>query len=83
MLSHIADAKGRLPNGDARGGQRYGRPQHPAIVQRRFNAALTPEAAGAVVVTQWVCPMPTPGPQRICTHTKKSRSTAGSSDATA
>lgn len=57
MTTHLwMVTKGRLPSGDARGGQRYGRPKHAGVTRARINAALTTAVDRGDVVTQWVRP---------------------------
>lgn len=58
MTSHLwMVTKGRLPDGRARGGQRYGRPRHAGVTRQRVNAVLAAEQSGGGRVRQWVLPL--------------------------
>jgi hypothetical protein len=46
--------KGRLPGGQARPGQRYGRPKWSGATRQRINAALTEAADAGRTVRMWV-----------------------------
>jgi hypothetical protein len=55
--SHLwMTTKGRLPNGQARGGQRYGRPRHAGITRQRINHELATSRSSGQLVAMWVLP---------------------------
>ena len=55
MTSHLwMVAKGKLPGGIARGGQRYGRPKHAGTTRRRVNAEVARLAAAGWRFSQWL-----------------------------
>lgn len=56
--------KGRLPSGDARPGQRYGRPRYAGVTRQRVNALIAPHAARGALVRHWVKPIADPPSDR-------------------
>lgn len=56
--------KGRLPSGDARPGQRYGRPRYAGVTRQRVNALIVPHAARGALVRHWVKPIADPPSDR-------------------
>lgn len=50
--------KGRLPNGGARGGQRYGRPKHAGVTRKRINLLAAEQVQLGRTVRHWVRPVP-------------------------
>jgi len=51
--------KGRLPgSGGARGGQRYGRPQHAGVTRQRVNILIAEQLRSGRIVRHWVRPLP-------------------------
>jgi hypothetical protein len=62
MTTHLwMVTRGRLPDGRARGGQRYGRPRHAGPTRQRINAAMTAETERGAVVGLWINPRHEPG----------------------
>jgi hypothetical protein len=57
-------AKGRLPGGGARLGQRYGRPRYAGATRQRINALIAPHAAKGVLVRHCVKPIVDPPADR-------------------
>jgi len=49
--------KGRLPNGGARGGQRYGRPKHAGVTRKRVNLLVAEQVRLGRAVRHWVRPV--------------------------
>lgn len=56
--------KGRLPSGDARPGQRYGRARYAGVTRQRVNALIAPYAARGALVRHWVKPIADPPSDR-------------------
>jgi len=57
MTSHLwMVAKGQLPSGVARGGQRYGRPKHAGSTRQRVNAEVARMSAAGWTFTHWLRP---------------------------
>jgi len=55
MSSHLwMVAKGQLPGGIARGGQRYGRPKHAGTTRQRVNAEVARLAADGCTLSHWL-----------------------------
>ncbi len=55
MTSHLwMVAKGQLPGGIARGGQRYGRPKHAGTTRQRVNAEVARLAADGWTFSHWL-----------------------------
>ncbi len=55
MTSHLwMVAKGQLPGGIARGGQRYGRPKHAGTTRQRVNAEVARLAANGWTFSHWL-----------------------------
>lgn len=52
--------KGRTPDGEARGGQRYGRPRHAGVTRKRVNALIASQLALGREVRHWVRPLAAP-----------------------
>ncbi len=46
--------KGRLPDGGARGGQRYGRPRHAGATRQRVNILIAEQLRAGRLVRHWV-----------------------------
>jgi len=46
--------KGRLPGNGARGGQRYGRPQHAGATRQRVNILIAEQLRAGRVVRHWI-----------------------------
>lgn len=62
MTTHLwMVTKGHLPDGRARGGQRYGRPRHAGATRQRINAAMTAETERGAHVSLWIRPRHEPG----------------------
>ena len=49
--------KGRLPDGRARGGQRYGRPKHASVTRERINVLAAEQMRLGRTVRHWVRPL--------------------------
>lgn len=61
MTSHLwMVAKGQLPGGIARGGQRYGRPRHAGTTRQRVNAEVARLASDGWTVSHWLRAVETP-----------------------
>ncbi len=55
MTSHLwMVAKGQLPGGVARGGQRYGRPKHAGSTRQRVNAEVARMSGAGWTFTHWL-----------------------------
>ena len=55
MTGHLSMvARGQLPGGIARGGQRYGRPQYAGTTRQRVNAEVARLAAGGWTLSHWL-----------------------------
>lgn len=67
MTSHLwMVAKGQLPGGIARGGQRYGRPKHAGTTRQRVNAEVARLAAESWTFSHWLRPVEAPaGPATL------------------
>lgn len=53
-------AKGQLPGGVGRGGQRYGRPKHAGVTRKRVNVEVAGARAEGLHVRHWLRPMTVP-----------------------
>lgn len=77
MTSHLwMVAKGQLPGGIARGGQRYGRPRHAGTTRQRVNAEVARLASHGWTVSHWlraVEPPPDPGKLEAVLRAEESR----------
>ena len=61
MTSHLwMVAKGQLPGGIARGGQRYGRPRHAGTTRQRVNAEVARLASDGWTFSHWLRAVETP-----------------------
>jgi hypothetical protein len=49
--------KGRLPGGEARGGQRYGHPRHAGVTRQRINLGIAGAVRMGWVPEHWVRPV--------------------------
>lgn len=59
MTEHLwMVTKGRLPTGEARGGQRYGRPKHAGVTRERINVLVTEQVRLGRRVRHWLRPIP-------------------------
>ncbi len=59
MTEHLwMVTKGTLPGGQARGGQRYGRPRHSGATRQRVNRMITRAASEGWMPRHWVKPYP-------------------------
>lgn len=55
LTSHLwMVTKGRLPDGSARGGQRYGRPKHAGTTRTRVNVLVAEQLTLGRTVRHWV-----------------------------
>ena len=52
--------KGRLPNGGARPGQRYGRPRYAGVTRQRINGLVGEQLVLGRLVRHWVSPIVNP-----------------------
>ena len=61
MTTHLwMVAKGQLPGGVARGGQRYGRPKHAGTTRQRVNAEIARMSVMGWTFTHWLRPVQVP-----------------------
>lgn len=49
--------KGRLPNGGARPGQRYGRPRYAGVTRQRVNGLIGEQLRAGKLILHWVRPL--------------------------
>jgi hypothetical protein len=57
-------SKGRLPEGGARPGQRYGRPRYAGITRQRINALIAARHGAGDLIRHWVRPLSDPPQDR-------------------
>ena len=64
-------AKGQLPGGNARGGQRYGRPKHAGQTRQRINIEITRARRDGLEVRHWMKPMTIPDGEDVGLHLRR------------